>query len=319
MLSAIVQKLTGMRLTEYLKPRLFEPLGIEDIWWEVSPEGINTGGFGLNVKTEDIAKFGQMYLQKGMWQGKQLLPEAWIAEATSKQVSNGSIPTSDWEQGYGYQFWRCRHGAYRGDGAFGQYCIVMPDQDAVLAITSGVADMQIPLNAIWDTLLPAMSETPLPEDSKTRVELSKKLSSLSFQPNEAGKPSSPVAATVSGKTYQMDENPMQVEAVTANFDDTDCTIRIKTAIRDERITYGYGNWCEGTTVLFNEPYIDRPTGYIASGLWTADDTFSAIVRLYETPFFYNLVYRFVEDKLTAEVTVNVSFDPNKTQMLVGHS
>ena len=93
--------------------------------------------WGLSVKTEDIARFGQLYLQKGMWQGQRILPEAWVAEATSRQVSNGANPESDWEQGYGYQFWRCRHEIYRGDGAFGQYCIVMPEQDAVLAITSG--------------------------------------------------------------------------------------------------------------------------------------------------------------------------------------
>ena len=138
MLSAIIQKITGMKLIDYLTPRLFEPLGIEGAWWEELPKGINTGGFGLNVKTEDIACFGQTYLQKGKWNGKQILSEAWVELASSKHISNGSDPERDWEQGYGFQFWRCRHNAYRGDGAFGQYCIVMPDQDAVLAITSGV-------------------------------------------------------------------------------------------------------------------------------------------------------------------------------------
>ena len=142
MLSAIVQKVSGTPLVDYLRPRLFEPLGIRNPKWEATPKGVSLGGFGLSVTTEDIARFGQLYLQKGEWNGKRLLPAEWVAAATSRQVSNGSNPASDWDQGYGYQFWRCRHGVYRGDGAFGQYCIVMPEQDAVIAITSGVRDMQ---------------------------------------------------------------------------------------------------------------------------------------------------------------------------------
>jgi CubicO group peptidase (beta-lactamase class C family) len=91
--------------------------------------------------------FGQLYLQRGVWQGTRLLSEAWVAEATAPQEPNSRfpgkpLPNPDWEQGYGYQFWRCRHNAYRGDGAFGQYCIVMPDQEAVLATTSGTANLQ---------------------------------------------------------------------------------------------------------------------------------------------------------------------------------
>jgi hypothetical protein len=98
--------------------------------WEASPQGISAGGYGLSIRTEDIAKFGQLYLQKGKWQGQQLVAASWVEEATARQTANGSNPTSDWDQGYGYQFWRCRHGAYRGDGAFGQYCVVLPEQES---------------------------------------------------------------------------------------------------------------------------------------------------------------------------------------------
>src|SRR5262249_17904140 len=159
MLSAIVQKTAGLTVLDYLRPRLFEPLGIEDPTWGTSPQGVSLGGYGLSIRTEDIARFGQLYLQKGEWQGRQLLPTTRVQAATSRQVSNGSSPQSDWDQGYGYQFWRCRHGAFRGDGAFGQYCLVMPEQDAVLAITSGVKDMQAVLNLVWDKLLPALGSS----------------------------------------------------------------------------------------------------------------------------------------------------------------
>ena len=88
-------------------------LGIEKAVWEVSPEGINMGGFGLSLKTEDIARFGQLYLQKGLWEGRRILPEAWVEEATAFHVSNSGNTNTDWNQGYGYQFWRCQHNVYR--------------------------------------------------------------------------------------------------------------------------------------------------------------------------------------------------------------
>ncbi len=171
MQSAIVQKVTGQTVLEYLQPRLFEPLGIEPPRWDVNPQGISIGGYGLYLKTEDIAKFGQLYLQKGKWQGKQLIPTEWIEQATSKQVSNGSDPTRDWDQGYGFQFWRCRHDGYRGDGKDGQFCIVLPKWDAVVAITANTGDMQAELNVVWDKLLPALHDHPLPADEASVAEL----------------------------------------------------------------------------------------------------------------------------------------------------
>jgi CubicO group peptidase (beta-lactamase class C family) len=164
MCSAIVQKVTGQTVLDYLTPRLFEPLGIENPTWDKSPQGICTGGWGLYVRTEDIAKFGQLSLQKGKWNGKQLVSAEWIALATSKQMSNGSDPKSDWDQGYGFQFWRCRHGAFRGDGAKGQFCVVLPEQDAVIAITANTKDMQSELNVVWDELLPAFQSSALAEN-----------------------------------------------------------------------------------------------------------------------------------------------------------
>jgi CubicO group peptidase (beta-lactamase class C family) len=183
MQSAIVQKVTGQTVLEYLTPRLFEPLGIKNPTWMQSPQGISTGGFGLMICTEDIAKFGQLYLQKGMWNGKQLIPASWIEQATSKQVSNGSDPARDWDQGYGFQFWRCRHGAYRGDGAFGQFCVVLPEQDAVIAITADTKDMQAELNIVWDKLLRAFHATALPANPEEEGRLKAVLANLAVPEN----------------------------------------------------------------------------------------------------------------------------------------
>ena len=181
MCSAIVQKVTGQTVLDYLRPRLFEPLGIEGAEWSASPQGISAGGWGLFLKTEDIAKFGQLFLQKGQWNGKQLVPAAWVEQATGKQVSNGSDPTKDWDQGYGFQFWRCRHGAYRGDGAFGQFCIVLPEQDAVVAITADTKDMQAEINIVWDKLLPALQKDALPPNADEEAKLKQTLANLAVR------------------------------------------------------------------------------------------------------------------------------------------
>lgn len=171
MLSAAVQKKTGKKLLEYLRERLFEPMAIEGAIWEESPEGINTGGWGLYLRTEDLAKTGLLMLNRGKWHGAQLVPAEWIDLMTSRHIQSvqGSpnsiefVPTaddlvnSDWVQGYGYQVWRCRHNAYRADGAACQFIVVIPDCGAVVAITADSQKYQQVLNLVWDYILPTLA------------------------------------------------------------------------------------------------------------------------------------------------------------------
>jgi CubicO group peptidase (beta-lactamase class C family) len=190
-LSAIVTKVTGQTSLEFLKPRLFDPLGIENPQWPSSPEGNSIGGGGLKLCTEDIAKFGHLYLQKGKWNGKQLIPEKWIEQATSKQVPNDQESHSkigiDWRQGYGFQFWRCTHNAFRGDGAGGQLCVVIPDKDAVIAITADTSNFQGEMNAIWEKLLPAFHAEALPEDAAGQEKLKQVIARLEAHPVKKAK------------------------------------------------------------------------------------------------------------------------------------
>ncbi len=188
-LSAIVRKVTGQTPLEYLKPRLFEPLGIENPRWDSSPEGNSLGGYGLYLRTEDIAKFGQLYLQGGKWNGKQLIPRKWVEEATSKQIDNDKEGHAkigpDWVEGYGFQFWRCRHNAFRADGAGGQFIVMMPDQDVVVAITADTGNMQGELNAIWDHLLPAFQSNALPPDAAGQAKLKEAVAQLVAHPKKS--------------------------------------------------------------------------------------------------------------------------------------
>ena len=192
MLSAIVTKVTGQSVLDYLQPRLFQPLGITNPEWGTSPQRVTLGGYGLMVRTEDIAKFGQLYLQKGQWNGQQLIPASWVAQASAKQVPNDAgkkdPEKSDWAQGYGYQFWRCQHWAYRGDGKDGQFCIVMPGQDAVVAITALTGDMQKEIDLVWDILLPAFKAAALPEQPEEAA----KLKALTESLKASERPADPV-------------------------------------------------------------------------------------------------------------------------------
>ena len=310
MLSAIVQKATGKTVLDYLRPRLFEPLGIERPEWGTSPQGISLGGYGLSVRTEDIAKFGQLYLQKGKWDGKQLVPEAWVAAATARQTSNGSDPNSDWDQGYGYQFWRSRHGAYRGDGAFGQYCIVLPEQDAVIAITSGVKDMQAVLNLVWDKLLPALKPSPLAADDASLKKLQAKLAGLSLKPQEgSGSP-----AQVASKTYKFPANDRKFESIALESDGKGDTLVVRIDGAEQRIACGSGTWKKGRIAL-GPMFPEQPVA--CSGAWTGDDTFKAKICFYETPFTVSLTLKFSGDRLLFDSQSNVGFGSTKGPQLVG--
>lgn len=309
MCSAAVQKATGQTLLDYLKPRLFDPLGIENPTWEQSPQGISTGGYGLSIRTEDIAKFGQLYLQKGKWNGKQLVPAAWVDAATARQTSNGSNPKSDWDQGYGYQFWRCRHGAYRGDGAFGQYCIVLPEQDAVIAITAGVRDMQAVLNLIWDKLLPAFNSGKLEASEAEVAKLKVKLKGLTIPGPVLFKGKTP---DVAGHEYNFPDNPMKLSSVDIEHGHIGFTFgeqRTKVNLADE-----YGWTPSKKKVAWGR--MPEQTAY-GHGAWTSADTFTLKVCFVETPFIATIRLTFSDDTVKLQTEMNVGFGATKDAPLVG--
>ena len=202
MLSAALQKTVGETTRDYLVPRLFEPLHIETPFWEESPEGVSKGGTGLYLRTEDIAKFGQLYLQRGRWNDKQLLSADWVDLATSYKVSNGSNPDSDWAQGYCFQFWRCRQNVYRGDGMYVQFCVVCPDQNIVVAMTSDGNDYQGQLNTLYEILFPALKNEALPENADALSKLRETEKSLF--PKEGASGSQVVAQTVYSEALKRD-------------------------------------------------------------------------------------------------------------------
>ncbi|MEV6944735.1 serine hydrolase domain-containing protein [Streptomyces sp. NPDC051172] len=195
-LAAIVQRVTGQPLTEYLRPRLLDPLGVGETAWLRDRSGRELGFSGLHATTDAIARLGQLYLQDGVWEGRRLLPEGWVAEATRPHIGNGDGTAagalSDWQQGYGLQFWTSRHGC-RGDGAYGQFCLVLPEHDAVIATTAATEQMQQLLDLVWQHLLPAFGPAPLPGREDEDTALRERLTRLALPP-AAGKPVPPERA-----------------------------------------------------------------------------------------------------------------------------
>jgi CubicO group peptidase (beta-lactamase class C family) len=317
MLAAIVQKLTGQTLVEYLTPRLFEPLGILNPTWESHPNGVNFGGWGLNIKTEDIARFGQLYLQKGQWNGKQILPEAWVEKATTKQVANGEDPNSDWAQGYGYHFWRCRHNCYRGDGAFGQYCLILPDHDTVVAITAGAADMQAVLNVVWEKLLPALGKNSLPANKTAVEQLAHSLKNLAIILPQ-GRATSPMAVYLTGRIYNFEPNYETLRSLRFDFGKDTCTLTYHLLGGGKRrgkhhLTFSYGTWQEGEAFLGGL----TPQRVAASCTWTTDNILTLTLCQYETPFIITITCRFEDNKIFYDFKVNVSFGPLERPQLIG--
>jgi CubicO group peptidase (beta-lactamase class C family) len=308
MLSAIIQKVTGGTTLAYLKPRLLEPLHITGIDWESDQKGINVGGWGIRVKTEDIAKLGLLYLNQGKFEGKQVLPAAWVAEATKVQImqDSGKTPEEraqmfyngwpDWLQGYGYQFWRGRHNSFRGDGAFGQTILMMPDQDAVLIITSESKDLQDEMNQAWDNLLPAFRVKALPSNPKALATLQQFNASRQLDAPTNELPFKNLQSAITLEKNQFDFARMQIktkgdaaELIITTKDSTQHTFKL-----------GFRTWGIGKSKLVG-PYMLRaarvdlakkaPFDYAGSYRIMDDESIEITLRYFESPHRWTFTWK----------------------------
>lgn len=265
MLSAIVQRVTGKKLTEYLQERVFTPMNVTEWAWEESPEGINTGGWGVHIQPESLAKFGQLLLDEGRWEGKQLIPAEWVREMGKKQIETGREP-------YGYQTWRCEYdGAIRADGALGQYVISVLDKDMVVVMTEAtLGNGKDQRRLIWERLLPEVKDEPLPP-SKDYQRLLKKQAAYKL-PEVAGKATSAFAANWENKTIELGKNGYGWKSLRLNFGKKQVTMTVTgTDGKSYELPFGYKQW-EKTAVDAYPPYsitpIDRFKG-LEGPYWVA--------------------------------------------------
>jgi CubicO group peptidase (beta-lactamase class C family) len=318
MLSAILQKVTSQTLLEYLGPRLFTPLGIKDPTWESCPHGINIGGYGLNLTTEDIAKFGQLYLQQGQWNDRQILSREWVAAATSKQIANGdgSPDSGEWSQGYGYQFWNCRHGAFRADGAFCQLCIIMPEQDAVLVVTSGTNETQQVMDAVWELLLPAMNSAPiLQEHSSAAADLAAQLRTLQIVPPRCIR-SSTLESTLSGQVYKLEANELDSDTLEVSFSGNEAVVTIQDRSVRQSVVFGREEWTANSANIMPSP--SGSNAIMASFTWAAEDKLQLTMQLVETPFCITAEITVKEKSIQLTQSFNVAMGPNEPVSVAGY-
>ena len=266
---------------------------------------------------------GLLYLQDGVWEGRQVLPDGWAAEATRLHVSNGDDPDDDWTQGYGYQFWRCRPAnAWRGDGAFGQYIVGLPDQDMVVVTTSGTQDMHLYLSVLWDRLLPGLSDAPLPP--KERHELDDAIAAMRLDA-PGGEPTSPTGAMLSGRTITFAPNSYGLRS--AVFEVGADEDRLVVELGDQRLegavgrvspetgTAGVGR---GSPTVVRDPFRRRsPEPVLVSGTWPSPDTYVLTFRFVETPFCLTVTVTVEAPAVTLTGTWNAAFGRRDLPVLIG--
>lgn len=295
-LSQIITSMTGQRVVDYLRPRLFDPLGIDHAEWLSIPTGIDQGFSGLHVTTESVAKLGQLVLQNGRWGDAQLVPAGFVAECRRPQVGNSRQQTNpDWREGYGYQMWMCLHGAQRADGAFGQFAVVLPDADAVIACTAQVIDMQAQLDLFWKHLLPAFRDAR--PAAAADQELSERLERLSTS-----------NATASGHGP---ERPVELSPTSAAGPFTDRVERVRIeplpggtrlvlTVRGNEHAFDVpnGQWCDGELPGLHSAFPEVSV----SAAWVASGEYRAEIVSRRTPHRLQLMAR-----LASEPTLSVGW------------
>jgi CubicO group peptidase (beta-lactamase class C family) len=250
MLSAIVQQVTGQTVFDYLMPRIFQPLAIRGIDWDLNPQGINLGMIGLRLRTEDMAKFGQLLMQNGIWNGMQLLSKEWIKEATSFKIESNDPgnkrpkDSNDWAQGYCYQMWRGRNNSVRLDGMAGQYVMLFPDKDAIVVLTANARNTQNELDLVHKYLFTAIkSDKALPVNPGLNSEQQKRQASLLLKPvTAAGLSKSELESKISGKEFDLGSNSNNIESVYFAFNGDDCSFAIKRDGNISMIKTGKEKW-----------------------------------------------------------------------------
>lgn len=261
MLSAVLERAVNENMEQYLRTRMFEPLGFGETLWDSNPSGTTCGGWGIMIHLEDLAKLGQLYLNKGTYHGKRIISEEWVELAVSKQSDNSKTQNQDpdWIQGYGFQFWRCQHDAFRADGMAGQYCIVMPKHHAVLAIMCETEKMQEVLDIVWDTLLPGFYQI------------------LSHFEN-----------SIQGQRFRIKENNFGMQSVFFEFKKDSLNIRFIGEEEEYQLSAGRGEYRECETKL---PILS-PTIIPAFSLENRERKISAYFKwLKESELYIYWVYR----------------------------
>jgi len=307
MLSAILTRVTGQTLHDYLKPRFFAPLGITGEQWDIGPDNINPGGNGLTMTTADLLKLGILHAQRGLWHGRRLLSEAWISEATR---SHG-------EDNYGYQWATAAGGTYLAIGLFMQFVMIFPHHQATLAVIGAMQEGSKAFLPVVQRHFPRAFEKMLPADGAALADerLGVRLAAAARKPVLASTTaqrggSSTWSAQISGRTYRIEPNTVGVTALRFEFDPERCVFHLTAASVEYTVVCGLGDWIETKTDVpgreLHHGYSFKSTPVVAGARWLDDNTLEMTWIFVETAFRDTVVCRFDQDRVILERSVNVN-------------
>lgn len=344
MLSAIVQKVTGRQINDYLKERIFEPMGMSAFMkWDIGTDGVNTGGNGLSCTSEDMLKLGILHLQGGEWQGQQLLPRDWVNVTTGMQVRDvvmgvftgdhylGPEELAEGEaankrEGYGYQWWRGPHNSFSANGLFGQYCIVLPDQQTVVVFTGGLADSDRRVHQlIYDRLRPALGCGAGEHAEEAAIALEKRLAELHILTRPDGGRADPLATQYCG-AYQIQDNDQGVAIICITQDASKIEFILQDQAGIHKIYAGFGHFIESTTTMSGarlhhsyQPEKGLQVAACARWLPSVDETHVLEMEwiFHETAFRDTILMTFNGDELRLVRQVNVNSSELSLPELVG--
>lgn len=334
MLSAIVTKVSGQTLHELLDDRVLRRMGMDSVQWDFAPGGYNSGGNGLSCTTEDSLKFGVLHLQRGVWEGQQLLSSQWVEEATRNQVEDVWMGEFDGKQylprdkananskreGYGYQWWMTRNGGYLASGVFGQQCIVLPAQNTVIAFTSGLRLGEKRLQAaLWEQLYPGLGRSAdAPEAAQAQLDAL--LDNLRL-PELDGACHSSAHEQLAGR-YLMDSNDDQVREIALAFDADGCDFTLVDHRGTHQVRVGMRQPVESSTTItgnyLHHQYQPEHTPVVAHGRWDQAGALHMLWRFVETAFTDRVDCRLEEGVLIFDRGVNTNAGSMQRPTLRGH-
>lgn len=310
MLSAIISKTTGQPLRDYLQPRLFAPLNITHFEWPLDPHGISPGANGLSCRTADLLKLGVLHLQQGVWNGKQVLPREWVAAVQAQHVPGK----------YGYQWWLGPHD-YSARGLFGQYVLVFPDSDAVLAITAAIQPGRNFLGSLLYQHFPAaFGAQALPADDHADLQLKGVTKTLQLLPPL--KPAqSPLAARINGRRFDMAANEDGVLSLQFDFSASRCRFTMTDARGTHVIEAGLRQRIESTTSMsaykLHHEYQFDFMRVSAGGSWQDEQTFVMSWCFFESTFRDTVICVFSDQGVSMERRANVNSGPLVRPVITG--
>ena len=303
----IVQTRSGMTVRQYLTPRLFDPLDISDdeIFWQVNPGGINHGGGGLHLTPEAMAKYGQLHLNNGVWEGKQILPPGW-----AEDVAIGRISCVTWDgtykDRYGYKFWRTQDNGYACLGLAGQVIVMHPDKDVVFVGSANGFQTDYHYfhkTYFWNFVYPEIKNDPIPYEEEAYKTLTERINSAEvFMPG--GSSSNPLISQINGHVYPVRENKINCKKFWFDMTSESGTLNLDFGERTMQIPFGFGTHLIGDAWLQDftgKPGGNYPNGCGSAAVWVDDKTLVIQSHIVDSLQYFIITCRFDEKATVLQI------------------